>query len=265
MAFSFKPGTGYIMPAHFGQGQDLRVGHYLDLTAYTISYATNKDAVAALLPEALEPPDDALVSITYQKCRGVSFMAGGGYNLVTINVPCVFNGKKDHVPGAFALVLWENDTYPIILGRELLGAPKYYAEIPDPWIYEGGLSYYCAEYGTKLLEVNIKNLKPVADETLKQMNENGGKGKWLCWRYLPALDQNSEEVSFCTAVSSIPTVKQAWAGEGSHKFFETTFEQTPVAAYIMKGLNTLKVKEYRGAMVTHGSNDLLFADTVRLE
>ena len=265
MGFIFQPNAGYMMPAHFGPPQDLKVGHYLDQTSYTVAYTTDKDAVAALLPEPFEPADEPMVSVTCQVCRGVSFLAGGGYNLIAINLAVVFNGKKDHVAGGYALVLWENDTYPILLGRELLGAPKLYAEIPDPWINGDIRSFYCAEYGTRLLEAEIRNLKPADERTLQQMQQQREPGHWLCWRYLPKLDQRGAEVSFATDVRSRPTVQQAWFGEGSHRFYETTFEQTPVSAYIVRGLNTLKVKEYRRASVVRGSSDLLFAETKRLE
>lgn len=265
MGFIFQPNDGYIMPAHFGSPQDLKIGRYLDQTAYTISYTSDKDAVAALLPKPFEPADEPVVSITCTVCRGVSFLAGGGYNLIAVNLAAVFNGKKDHVAGGFAVVLWENDTYPIILGRELLGAPKLYAEIPDPWINNDNITYYCSEYGTRLLEAEIRNLAPANEETIQQMQQQADSGHWLCWRYLPKLNQQGAEVSYATDVRSRRTIKQVWFGEGSHRFHEVTFHKTPVSAYIMKGLSTLEVKEYRPAVVVKGSNDLLFAETKKLE
>ncbi len=265
MSFIFQSNASYMMPAHFGTPQDLKIGRYLDQTSYTISYITDKDAVAALLPEPFEPTDEPGVSITCTVCRGVSFLAGGGYNLIAVNLSVVFHGKKNHVTGGFAAILWENDTYPIILGRELLGAPKLYAEIPAPWITDNALSFYCSEYGTKLLDAEIKNPTPADEKTVQQMQQQAGSGHWFCWRYLPNLNQQGAEVSYATDVRSRPTIKQVWLGEGSHRFYETTFQKTPVSNCIMKGLNTLKVKEYRPAVVVKGSNDLLIAETRKLE
>lgn len=71
-------------------------------------------------------------------------MAGGGYNNIGINLAAVFNGKKDLVAGLYAAVLWENDTFPILIGRKLLGAPTLYAEILDPWPEGNNWRFYCS-------------------------------------------------------------------------------------------------------------------------
>jgi hypothetical protein len=176
-----------------------------------------------------------------------------------------YHGKKDHVAGGFSAVLWENDTYPIILGRELLGSPKLYAEIPDPRIEDNKLSFYCSEYGTKLLEAEIRNLTPADEKTVQQMQQQFSSGHILGWRYLPTLDQQGTEVSYATDHRNRTTVKQAWFGEGSHRYCATTFEETPISVHIMRGLNTLKVKEYRQATMVKSSADLLAAETKRLE
>lgn len=265
MGFIFQPNDGYIMPAHFGPAQDLKIGHYLDVKSYTIAYTTDKDSVAALLPEPFEPADEPGVSIICQVCRGVSFLAGGGYNLILVKLDAVFCGKKDHVACGFGAALWENDTYPIILGRELAGAPKLYAEIPDPWINNDNVSFYCSEYGTRLLEAEIRNLAPANEETVQQMQKQADSAHTLWWRYLPNLNQQGAEVSYATEVRNRSTIKQVSLGEGSHRFYETAFQKTPVSAYIMKGLSTLKVKEYRPAVAARSSSDLLFAEAKKLE
>ena len=59
----------------------------------------------------------------YQKCSKVSFLAGGGYDLMGVNVAVFFNGERGQVKGDYALVLWEDNGSPIIRGREILGLP----------------------------------------------------------------------------------------------------------------------------------------------
>jgi len=132
MPFTFKAEGGYLMPPSFGPLVDRKVCHYGDVTTLAILYVSYKDALAALLPEPLQPPDEPVVTIYCQVCRQVDFMAGRGYNIVGVNLSAVFAGKKDRSVWNFAAVLWENDIIPIITGRELLGAPKLYADIPDP-------------------------------------------------------------------------------------------------------------------------------------
>ena len=265
MGYTFKSNTGYLMPANFGPVRRQDVLRYQDVTRLSILYVTDKDALAALLPEPFEPADEPVVTVYCQVGRGVDFMAGGGYNIVGINLAAVFNGKKDRVAGLYSAVLWENDTFPILIGRELLGAPKLYAEIPDPWLEGNNWRFYCSEYGTKLIEGEIKNAAPADDSVCRRIEQDTIKGRWMCWKYFPTADWKEAELSFPTAVPSRPTINQAWLGEGSCRFFETTWEKAPVSAHIMKGLQKLVVKEYKPAVITKGSSDLLIAETQKIE
>jgi hypothetical protein len=265
MGYTFKPNTGYLMPAHFGPVRRQDVLHYQEVTRLSIPYVTDKDALAALLPEPFEPADEPVVTLYCQVGRGVDFMAGGGYNIIGINLAAVFNGKKDHITGLYAAVLWENDTFPILIGRELLGAPKLYAEIPDPWLEGNNWYFYCSEYGTKLIEGEIKNATPAEDAVCRRIEQDARNSRWMCWKYYPRADWKGAELSFPTALPTRPTINQAWLGQGSFHFFETTWEKTPVSAHIMRGLQTLVIKEYKPAVITKGSLDLLIAETQRIE
>lgn len=130
MGYTLQPNTGYLMPANFGPVSRQDTLHYQEVTRLSSSYLTEKDALAALLPEPFEPADEPAVTVYCQVGRRVDFVAGGGYNIIGINLAAVFNGKKDHVAGLYSAVLWENDTFPILIGRKLLGAPTLYAETP---------------------------------------------------------------------------------------------------------------------------------------
>jgi hypothetical protein len=60
-------------------------------------------------------------------------------------------------------------------------------------------------------------------------------------------------------------VDQAWLGEPSHRFFETSWVDSLYHSTVMQGLRTLILKEYRAGVVTKGSFDLLVAESRRLE
>ncbi len=265
MGYKFQPDAGYFMPANFGPIRRQDVLHYQDVTRINISYVTDKDALAALLPQPFEPADEPLVILYCQVGRGVDFMAGGGYNIVGINLAAVFNGKKDHVSGAYSAVLWENDTFPILIGRELLGAPKLFAEIPDPWVEGNRRHFYCSEYGTKLIEGEVKNITPADDALARKIEQDAKKAYWMCWKYIPRADWKGAELSHPTAMQSIPTIREIWKGEGSCRFFAPPWEKAPVSAHIMKGLQTLVVKEYKPAVIYRGSSDLLISQLRSLE
>jgi acetoacetate decarboxylase len=265
MAYAFQPGLGYLMPTNFGPAPAQNVAHYGDVTTYTILYSTEKDALATLLPEPFEPHDDPLVTVYCQVCRDVDFMAGRGYNIVGVNLAAVFNGKKDYIAGNYAVVLWENDTFPIITGRELLGAPKLFADIPDPQQEGSKWSFHCSLYGTRLVAGEIINAVPLDDATRGQIEQTARGSVWMGWKYIPKADWNGPDVSFPTVIPATPTITAAWFGQGSHKFFDATWESAPTSFLVMQGLRTLVLKEYRAGVITKGTTDLLVSDCRRLE
>lgn len=265
MSFIFEPNKRYFMPAHFGPPPQWLLAHYGDLTQLTILYSTEKDALSALLPEPFEPADDPVVTVYCQVCREVDFMAGRGYNIVGVNLAAVFNGKKDHFAGSYAAVLWENDTFPIITGREQLGAPKLYADIPDPEQDAKNWHFHCSLYGTGLVEGEIRNTTLTDDTACRQIEQMAKENTWMGRKYVPKADHTGPELSFPTVIPARPTVRQAWLGECSHRFLNTTFESAPTADYVMQGLRTLVVKEYRAGVITKGSLDLLIAESRKIE
>jgi acetoacetate decarboxylase len=265
MGYTFEPNKRYFMPPHFGPAPQWPVAHYGDLTQFTILYSTNKDALAALLPEPFEPADDPVVTVYCQMCRQVDFMAGRGYNIVGVNLAAVFNGKKDHFAGSYAAVLWENDFFPIVTGREQLGAPKLYADIPDPQQEGNNWRFHCSLYGTRLVEGEIRNTTPTDDTVRQQIEQMAKETTWMGWKYIPKADHTGPELSFPTVIPTRPTIRQAWLGEGSHRFLDTTFESAPTSDYVMQGLRTLVVKEYRAAAITKGKLDLPIAESRMIE
>ena len=265
MAYKFEA-KPYFQPAHFGPWPVEPVLHYGDLTAMYINYTTDKDAVASLLPPGFEPTDIPSVSVWAQYCRDVSFMAGFGYNIVGVNLSAVWKGKKENRAGAFSAVLWENDFYPIMFGRDHLGAPKIWGDIPDVQITKGnGRRFLCSEKGTTLVEGFVTDLKPVPAEAIKMMNANSKQGNWFCWKYISHASQKKADLSLPTSLHSQSNVKEAWTAKGAHKFHTPKWEETPLSSHIMAGLSKLKVKEYTGAMITRGENDLLFGEIDYLE
>jgi acetoacetate decarboxylase len=265
MPYRFKRRTGYFMPTNFGPLSSQRVAHYGDVTQLTILYLTDKDVLAAYLPEPFEPADEPVVTVYCQIFREVDFLAGRGYNVVGVNLSAVFNGKKDNFTGNYAAVLWENDTIPILTGRELLGAPKLYADIPDPQKEENNWRFHCSIYGTKLVEGEIRNATAVDDTTRQQIQQMARERMWMGWKYIPKADWTGAEVSFPTAIPSSPTIGEAWLGECKHTFFKTTQRDTLVGSQIMAALRKLKVKDYRAGVVTRGTLDLLVGESRRME
>ena len=264
MSYRFKRKTGYFMPANFGPLSNQRVLHYGDITQFTILYVTDKDLLAAHLPEPFEPADEPIVTIFFQVCRDVDFLGGRGYNILGVNLAAVFNGKKDQIVGNYAAVLWENDTIPLITGRELAGAPKLYADIPYPHREGNSWFFHCSVYGTKLIGGEIRNAQPVDDATRQQIEQIARQSMWMAWKYIPRADWSGSELSFPTVIPIVPTVKEASVGECRHTFYNTKWLDTLYHSQIVAGLRKLKVKEYRMGIITRGPSDLLIGESRRI-
>lgn len=261
--FEAKP---YFQPAHFGPWPVEPVLHYGDLTAMYINYVTDKDALASMLPPGFEPTDVPTVNVWAQYCRDVSFLAGFGYNIVGVNFAAVWQGKKDTRTGELSAVLWENDFLPIMFGREHLGAPKLWADIPDAQILKGnGRHFLCSEKGSLLVEGFVTDLEPLPAEALAMFDAEAKNGNWFCWKYISHAGQKKADLSLPTSMHYQCKLKEGWSAKGTHKFHTPKWEEAPLSAHIMAGLSKLKVKEYVGAVITRGENDLLFGEIEYLE
>ena len=98
-------------------------------------------------------------------------------------------------------------------------------------------------YGTKLVEGGIRNATPVDETVCQQIEQMSNESAWMGWKYIPKADHTGPELSFLTIIPYRTTVRQAWLGEGFHRFFETTFESAPTSAEVMQGLRMLVLKE----------------------
>ncbi len=265
MAQNLNPGRGCLMPADFGPAWYKPVSHYGSITQLIVLYVTDRDAMAALLPPPYEPADEPSVQVYFQLSDDVDFMAGRGYNIVGVNLSVVFNGKKDRLVGNYAVLLWENDTQPILQGRELLGTPKIFADIPAPRQEGNDWTFDCSLYGTKLCEGAIKNATRLDKESMQLIEDMSQQSYWLAWKFIPRPDWSGPDLSYPTLIPYRLGIEEAWLGEGSHKFFDVTWEQAPTSAHIIKGLQTLVVKEYRPSIIIKGTLDLLISETRMLE
>ncbi|MFN2224047.1 MAG: acetoacetate decarboxylase family protein, partial [Candidatus Promineifilaceae bacterium] len=103
---------------------------YPESEGVLVQYETEGEAIAALLPECYQVGAEPIVTVYFGYNRQLSFLAGGGYSLATVQVRARFDGDEDHIDGDYVLVMFENKTLPIIGGREHLGVPKLHADIP---------------------------------------------------------------------------------------------------------------------------------------
>lgn len=251
--FQLKDGESYFMPAHFGPRTQDWDGHYQAVSQTIILYATDPERAARLLPRGFEVADPAVISIVHAENRGVKVLAGGGYNLVGVNIGARFRGARDDVTGTYCLVMWENRFTPIMLGREYLGIPKLMAEIPDAWIDGEARGFSVSEDGSRLLEATVTGLQEVEGQGLDEVRRQLSAGQWMGWRWFGTLDAKGTELSYPTRVDLERHIERAWVGHGEVSFFERRREQAPLSYAIASTLAALPVVRPMMAIATKGS------------
>lgn len=246
------PKGSYFMPVSIPQ-RPIKAGVFKNVTFISASYETNKDAVAALLPLPFEPADDPVVTVYYARCPKCNFLAGGGYNMIGVDLATHFDGKKDHLVGNYSVVLWEDNTNPVIRGRDLLGVPKLVADVPDFKRRGDTWKGFARDSGNLLLEVKVRRAVPHSRKDEEQISRAMKRDHWMGWKYIPNVNGKGAAVSHPTLIGRQFTVSRSWHGEGVATYGRLTHKQNPWHVDIVNALRKLKVKEYRGGIVNVGS------------
>lgn len=262
--FKFDDNQSYMMPAHFGPRYtgEKTSGWYHDITMMIVSYLTDREKLAAYLPEPFEVAEQAVVSVFYACNKKVDWLAGRGYNLIGVNTAVNFNGEKDRLTGSYTLVMWENLTDPILSGRELQGIPKIYADIPDHSIIGGEWRSNASHFGHKILDLSIDKLRAATAEELEaEKTSQEGKDNPMGLRYLPAVGGfGKPAVCEATTFPSESIYTEALVGEGKLDWNHLTWEQNPTQFHIVNALADLPVLQYLPAVVTKGSTNLMIPE-----
>lgn len=260
--FRFEDDYRYSMPAHFGGRQYVSSNTtYRDVTNLVVQYRTEKEAIDAHVPEALEVTDPT-ITVAFVMNRGVEWMAGGVYNLVAVNVPVRFDGEVDHVEGGFSLVVWENKVTPILPGREATGIPKLGAQIEDARYLDGRFMAEAAYEGNTFLAMSLEEEEPLAQTAIDEMNEASKEADWLGWRYIPNVSGPGAALNHATTYPQGMVIESAVTCRGSLEWKRLTWEQAPTQAHILDALAGLPILEVTSALVTRGES-LLLGDKAR--
>jgi len=262
----------YRMPVSFGPAYGPRSGiggrtyenAARKTTSYSVSFLTDRGQLEAIVPPGFEVGREPIVTVSVVLLRELEWLAGRGYNVVTVTFPAVYNGEEDRAIGDFMPVLWENLADPIITGREELGWSKIYADIPEPRVQDNRADCVAGWMGFKFLDLNIGNLIQLSPRELEQHKEHAGKQRndgVMHYKYMPRTGNFTEpDVSYATIwpSSGLGNLREMWRGEGTVEFHEATWEDLPTMVDVVNTLHDLEKVEYRGAWVTKsvGGTDL---------
>ena len=270
MTYQFEPGKMYRMPTHFGpssgprQGPDGRRFENKDnpkITIMAVSYLTNPDQLEALLPPKFELAGEPVVTVAALYMTEIEWLAGRGYNILAVFFPASFRGEQDHVTGDFMPVLWESLADPIITGREELGNPKIYCELPEPTVLGGERHAIAHWQGFKFCDLKVNNLNQLSDDEVDALNaqNNYGQGSGVNegifnYKYIPSTGDwgaaDVGEASLSPGENADGVIKERWSGEGTVEFHKARWEDMPTQYNIVNTLYDLEIREYRGASVT---------------
>ena len=256
--FHFDDDRTYRMPAHFGgvKGGDLHDLQYDDVTSMAISYLTDEQKLAQYVPDAFELLEPS-VNIEYQKCCGVQWMGGGEYTLLAVMTPV--RHLSSGIVGAFALVVWENKTAPILGGREETGIPKIFADIPDYHLLDGHASAHASHEGRVFLELDLQLDHELTAEEIAARNGDPRIDQ-MGWRHIPNIGKPGAAVSHATLYPVEVTYLSGAGGAGTAAWTTMDYLRNPMQCHIIAALADLPIVEYRpgvfAKLVTHLRGDL---------
>src|SRR5579883_2609363 len=141
MAIELKPGVRYRMPVVFGPAPGPR--QKADGTPWkpeetgtmscqwlAVSYLTRAAQLERLLPPGFALRGDPVLTVSLSFFDKLYWLAGRGYGIVIVDFPVTYNGRSEVIEGTFCPVLWEGIPDAILTGREELGFPKLFGDIP---------------------------------------------------------------------------------------------------------------------------------------
>lgn len=122
-----------FMPLLMGPASGSTAARYARVDVVAAQWRVHANLLAGLLPDAFLPltdgPDQSgLLTVAFADNQGVEFMAGRGYRVASVLVRAAYQ-RQDGPSGDFVVAMFEDDCLPIVLGRELLGLPKLFADI----------------------------------------------------------------------------------------------------------------------------------------
>jgi len=261
----------WLMPAHFGmpewqleEGLPPGTGRHDDVTQISIAYLTDQQKLESYLPRPYELEGPPILTVVYSMNRDCSWLAGGGYNLISVTTRANYPGKVDNVSGSYALVFWENLTEAILAGRELQGIPKIYGEIDNHRVFKNTWRTALSNHGKTMLEMEAADLKAMPPAVFEEFKAKYAQMNLLGWKCIPNETRAAPLLSYATAYPFSVRYREAWSAKGKLKWHPRTWEELPTQAHIVNALHGLPLKEIVSCTVCKASVTLHFARVRRL-
>lgn len=238
------PSLYYRMPLAMGAVGERRNSKllYPQVEVLAFQYLTDADALADLLPDSFQPGKEPLVNVVFSQNNGLSFMAGGGYRLATIQLSARFDGKQDHLEGDYVVVMFEDNTWPIIGGREDLGVPKLYADISNMKIMpDGHLRCEASSNGHLLFGLDVASLKRQIGVVRLMAARQINAKPWFGYKYIPSLE-GPPDADYPTVIYNVSKLEKLWLGKKANlRFGMARSEDIGLVKHLLDALATLTI------------------------
>lgn len=247
----------YIMPRLFGPAggprqapDDAAFNHTpTRFTRYLVGFVGREDQVRALLPDGLELRGEPAVHIQFFCLEDIPWLAGRGYNILSVIVAVThLSATGVTTDGQYQAVLWENMGDPIITGREQLGHPKLYAQLPPPRRWAGATQIRASWEGFTFAEMDLRcDAEPSAD-LLGGIRDGAGAGL-IGHKYIPRTGSWSETDADYFTLTPLPghsnladpqPVTSIRSGSGGVRFHRPTWQDMPTQYHIVRQLADLE-------------------------
>jgi len=269
MTVELKSGVRYRMPTVFGpapgprQKPDgtpwtLEESGTMHARWMTVAYRVPREKLEAVLPPGFAIRGEPALHVSLAQFDNLYWLAGRGYGILNVEVPVTYTGKTEKIDGAFCPVIWEGRPDAILTGREELGFPKMFADIPELTIDldNGKAGGEASWMDFKFFDISLAGLEEVKGD----MKLTGPGGAALFYKYMPRtgpFGSGGCDVSYVTSSQPLPGTSndaspiklsessfRKWKGtQGSVTWNRATFEQLPTAFHVVNGVANLDVGE----------------------
>jgi acetoacetate decarboxylase len=261
------PSKQYRMPLIMGPLFDRQTTQfrYRQVEVVAIQYLTDPEAIPPLLPDCYQRAAKPMVTVLFGYNDGLDFMAGGSYRIAAVEVAARFEGEHDHTEGDYILVMFEDQTWPIIGGREDLGVPKLYADIsPIKILSDGRLRCEASLWGHLLFGIDLA--PPKKQNTIVRMvaNRTINARPWLAYKYIPSLD-GPPDADYPTITQNDTKIDELWFSKSGTVFFgDAAVRDVGHGGLVVDALRTLPIVELDRALYFRGSAVLRYDLSRRL-
>ena len=231
-----------------------------------IQFQTDREAAKNLVPDCYEVYKKPIVTVVFGYFGGLDFLAGGGYNIAAVQISARFDGEQDHIEGDYIPIMFENKTMPILGGREYLGVPKLYADIPPFKIMpNGNLRCEASLYGHLLFGIDLPLLKKQNRVVRSVASKRVNSRPWLAYKYFPALD-GPPDANYPTTTRNDIKIETLWMGKTASLYFGTaTDNDISLVFQVIEAVKSLKILKIEQVLRFQGSAVLRFDQSRRLK